>query len=234
MTSDSPSSGGFDGDSGQYFAEEPAVHSAPATVTLSLPDLTVELQTDRGVFSADQIDLGTRILLAEIPPLAPTATDVVDIGCGYGPVAVTLASRAPWVTVHAVDTNRRARELCQANATALGLDNIEVHAPADVPDDLTVDTIYSNPPIRIGKTALHDLLDGWLDRLRFEGTAYLVVQKHLGADSLATHLRQRSWRVERLRSRRAYRVLEVCRSNNPATNSSHQNRAPRDSQETRS
>jgi 16S rRNA G1207 methylase RsmC len=136
----------------------------------------------------------------------------LDLGCGYGPIALTLAHRAPAATVWAVDVNERARELCTANAAAAGLaDRIVVAAPDDVDPAVRFDLIWSNPPVRIGKPALHDLLDRWLARLTPEGRAVLVVQKHLGADSLARRLADEGWTVRRLVSRQAYRILEVTR-----------------------
>ena len=133
----------------------------------------------------------------------------MDLGCGYGPIGCTLAARSPGATVWAVDVNERARALTRANADALGLGNVLVAAPEEVPDGLIVDLLWSNPPIRIGKAALHELLRTWLGRLAPTGTALVVVQKHLGADSLQRWLHQEGWRAERLGSRAGYRLLEV-------------------------
>lgn len=193
---------------GHYFDPSPAAPSRPASVRLVLPDLTAELTTDRGVFSAERVDPGTKYLLLEAPP-PPAAGTLVDLGCGYGPIACTLASRAPGATVWAVDVNERARALCRANADALGLGNVRVAAPEDVPDDVVVDLIWSNPPIRIGKAALHEVLTTWLDRLAPTGSAHLVVSKHLGADSLHRWLAEAGYATTRRRSRMGYRVLDV-------------------------
>jgi 16S rRNA (guanine1207-N2)-methyltransferase len=195
---------------GHYFDPTPGTTSRPSQVRLTLPDLTAELTTDRGVFAADRVDTGTKYLLLEAPAPPETGT-FVDLGCGYGPIACTLATRAPGATVWAVDVNERARALCRANAEALGLGNVVVAAPAEVPEDLVVDLLWSNPPIRIGKTALHDLLRAWLSRLGPAGRAVLVVQKHLGADSLQRWLHDEGWRADRLGSRAGYRLLEVSR-----------------------
>jgi 16S rRNA (guanine1207-N2)-methyltransferase len=195
---------------GHYFDAAPASRSKRGQVRLDLPDRSLVLATDRGVFSAERVDPGTKYLLLDAPT-PPAAGTFVDLGCGYGPIACTLAARAPEAAVWAVDVNERALALCRDNAAALGLANVTVVAPGDVPGDLTVDLLWSNPPIRIGKAALHDLLDLWLARLTPAGTAILVVQKHLGADSLAAWLVERGWRVERLGSRTGYRLLEVTR-----------------------
>jgi 16S rRNA (guanine1207-N2)-methyltransferase len=197
--------------SGHYFDERPTGASRPATVPLVLPDLSLSLAVDRGVFSPERVDPGTKLLLLELPsPGGWPPGPVVDVGAGYGPVAVTLALRDHDREVWAVEVNERARELCIANAAAAGVaDRVRVVAPDEVPDDLRPGLLVSNPPIRIGKTALHDLLAGWLDRLTPGGEAWLVVQKHLGADSLARWLADRGHDVTRTRSRQGYRVLRV-------------------------
>jgi 16S rRNA G1207 methylase RsmC len=177
-------------------------------VRLDLPDRSLELSTDRGVFSPGRVDPGTKLLLLELPAL--TRGPVIDVGCGYGPIACTVALRHPELTVVGVDVNPRARALCATNATALGA-SVEVLDPEGAEALHTIGTIVSNPPIRIGKAALHDLLSGWLDRLAPDGRAYLVVHKNLGADSLADWLRDRGHEVQKLRSRQGYRVLEVSR-----------------------
>ena len=195
---------------GHYFDSEPTAASRPSSVRLDLPDRSLTLATDRGVFSAERVDPGTKYLLLEAP--APPATGTfVDLGCGYGPIACTLALRAPNAEVWAVDVNQRALELCRANADALGATNVRIAAPDDG-DGLTVDRLWSNPPIRIGKAALHDLLGTWLGRLTPTGSALLVVQKHLGADSLQRWLTESGWTTERIGSRTGYRLLQVTRS----------------------
>ena len=193
----------------QYFVSSPTSASNRREVRLDLADLSLVLTTDSGVFSAERVDPGTRVLLAEAPTPRPEHRTIADIGCGYGPIALTLARRAPAATVWAIDTNERARELCALNAERNGLGNVRVAAPEDVPDDLAFDGIWSNPPIRIGKRALHDLMTQWLGTLGPASHAWLVVQKHLGADSLAEWMTAAGWTTQRLVSRQAYRVLEV-------------------------
>jgi 16S rRNA (guanine1207-N2)-methyltransferase len=194
--------------SGQYFEAEPSVPSRPQTIRLALPDRTVDLTTDRGVFAGDRVDAGTKYLLLEAPP-PPREGHLLDLGCGYGPIALTVAARAPAATVWAVDVNERARALCMANAEQLGLANVQVVAPDGVPAEVRFAAIYSNPPVRIGKPALHDLLMRWLGRLAPSGAAHLVVSRHLGSDSLARWLGDQGWPVERLGSRQGYRLLRV-------------------------
>ena len=177
---------------------------------LDLPDLSLALRTDRGVFSGARIDPGTKYLLTDAPA-PPTEGHLADLGCGYGPIALTLATRSPRATVWAVDVNERALELTRANAAAAGLANVRVATPDEVPADVRLTGLWSNPPVRVGKPALHDLLDHWLGRLVAAGSALLVVQKNLGADSLHRWLQDRDWSVTRLGSRVGYRLLEVQR-----------------------
>lgn len=182
---------------------------------LVLEDLTVDLVTDRGVFSGDRVDAGTRLLLVDGARPATGPGHLLDLGCGYGPIAVALAMRAPEATVWAVDVNERAVGLCVDSAARLGLGNVRgLVVPAEeplagIPDDVRLTGIWSNPPIRIGKAALHRLLGAALDRLAVGGSAHLVVQRHLGADSLQRWLVERGWPTERRASRAGYRLLDV-------------------------
>lgn len=193
-----------------YFDPEPGARSKPRRVPLVLPDLAIELRSDSAIFSPDRVDPGTKLLLLEGPEPVSDHGPLLDLGCGYGPVALTLALRSPEAQVVAIDINERARQLCQANAEALGVaDRVLVAAPDEVDPALRFGQIWSNPPIRIGKTALHNLLREWLGRLADEGSAHLVVSKHLGADSLARWLGTEGYEVTRRGSRMGYRLLDV-------------------------
>jgi 16S rRNA (guanine1207-N2)-methyltransferase len=189
-----------------YFDERPDVPSEERVVEVLLPDVSFRLVTDAGVFSHGRLDRGTALLLHTAP--APPATgDLLDLGCGAGPIAITMALRSPEATVWAVDVNARARALCERNAAAAGAMNIRVCHPDEVDAAVRFATIWSNPPIRIGKAALHGLLHRWLGRLTPDGAAILVVQKHLGADSLAAWLTTKGFPTERLASRAGFRIL---------------------------
>ena len=193
-----------------YFNEDPEVPSARKRIDVSLPDGSFSIETDTGVFSHGRVDSGTKVLLMEAPAL-PTAGHVLDLGCGAGPIAMTMARRSPESSVWAVDVNERARQLTRDNASALGLTNITVASPDEVPDSVIFDVIWSNPPIKVGKQELHDLLNRWLARLSPDGYAVLVVNKNLGSDSLAKWLTELGWTVKRISSRQGFRVLTVKR-----------------------
>ncbi len=192
-----------------YFEARPEVASRPRPVHLHLGDLDLELQADRGVFGSRGVDLGTQVLLREAPPPPEPARELLDLGCGYGPIAIALARRAPGAHVWAVDVNERALELTRSNAEAAGVSNVTAAKPEGVPSDVRFDAIYTNPPVRVGKEPLHRLLVEWLPRLAPGGIAYLVVQRNLGADSLAAWLEKQGFGVSRLKSKKGYRVLEV-------------------------
>lgn len=168
-------------------------------------DLT--FTTANGVFSGSRLDPGTAVLLRSVDP--PAAGRVLDLGCGFGPIAVGLAVASPAVIVDAVDVNDRALELTRRNAERAGVaDRVATTSPADA----SYDEIWSNPPIRIGKAALHELLLAWLPRLKPDGIAWLVASKNLGADSLAAWLTEQGWPAAKVASAKGFRVLKVRRA----------------------
>jgi 16S rRNA (guanine1207-N2)-methyltransferase len=194
-----------------YFSAQPEGPGKRRTVPVVLAGRELDVVTAAGVFSADRLDLGTRVLLREAPP-PPPAGNLLDLGCGWGPLALTLGLLSPAATVWAVDVNERARELTTENGRRAGLRRLRAVPPDGVPDDVRFEAIWSNPPIRIGKEALHELLLRWLPRLHPGAQAHLVVQRNLGADSLhawlAGALGGRAT-VERAGSAKGFRVLRV-------------------------
>lgn len=191
-----------------YFAATPSGPSRPVDITVELDGVPTAVRTDRAMFSPNGLDGGTAVLL-DIAPAPPAGATVADVGCGWGPIAIAMARREPTADIWAVDVNERAVATCRANVIAAGVPHVRVTEPDGLPADLVVDRIYSNPPIRIGKTALHGLLSQWLPRLAPTGVAYLVVQKNLGADSLGRWMTGQGYVVERLASRQGYRVFAV-------------------------
>ena len=142
--------------------------------------------------------------------------DRLDLGCGWGPIALALADAAPGATVLAADVNERAVDLAARNAAAAGHANIHAAEATALAAELKgsgayVDLIWSNPPVRIGKAALHDMLLTWLGLLSDDGEAWLVVSRNLGADSLMKWLAAQGHDVERAASSKGFRVLRVGR-----------------------
>ncbi len=196
-----------------YFTAQPASDAPAREVEFSVADRDYRLASAGGVFSASRLDPGTAVLLRKADlPAADTTGDLLDLGCGFGPIACVLADHAPTSTVWAVDVNARARDLTAANAARIGAgDRVRVSAPDDVPAEVTFAQLWSNPPIRIGKDELHELLRRWLPRLAPDGVGWLVVARHLGGDSLHRWLVEQGWQVERQASQKGFRVLRVTR-----------------------
>jgi len=196
-----------------YFTANPSSAEDRRPVSVRVWGHAFSLQSASGVFAAGRLDRGTAVLFREAAP-SSTARSLLDLGCGYGVIACALAMAVPEARVWALDVNERALRLTQDNAASLGVtDRVQPVTAEQVPDDLVFDEIWSNPPIHIGKPALHELLTGWLARLTPQGRAVLVVGKNLGADSL------QRWLIEsgdfgcvRLGSAKGFRVLEVRRA----------------------
>ncbi len=194
-----------------YFSETPGSDYKLKEIQVVIDGASVTVQTAGGIFSPDHIDQGTAVLLNHLDE-APPGGNVLDIGCGWGPIALSLAKRSPKALIWAVDVNERSLALTRANAQRLGIENIRVCKPEEVPTDLTFDGIWSNPPIRVGKDVLHGLMLHWLPRLNLDADASLVVQKNLGADSLQRWLEAElpsNFSTIRVDSAKSFRVLRV-------------------------
>lgn len=194
-----------------YFTAEPASDGELRRRTVHLAGRELAVETAGGVFSPDHLDGGTEVLLQHVPE-PPRTGDLLDLGCGWGPVALSLGLLAPAARVWAVDVNERALDLTRRNAAAHGLSGVRAVRPEDVPDDVRFAVIWSNPPIRVGKETLHAMLRQWLRRLVPGGEAYLVVAKNLGSDSLLRWLGEElagDAVVDRVATARGFRVLRV-------------------------
>lgn len=203
----------------QYFSSDPQVPSTARSnrahfIRLRIGTRDLVIATDSGVFARKGIDQGTQVLIdsAARPPRNGT---FLDLGCGYGPIALTLATHSPEATIYAVDVNPRAQQLTVENAQRNSLTNIITTGPNGIDEHITFDVIWSNPPIRIGKKELHLLLTTWLSRLSTCGEAWLVINRNLGSDSLAVWLTAQGFSVDRLTSKRGFRVLRVRSTRGP-------------------
>lgn len=201
-----------------YFSSTPSGQDRRRLINVRLAGQDLQLETSGSVFSPDELDRGTRVLLDSVPKL-PASGEFLDIGSGWGPIALTMGLSAPGAHITAIEVNERAAALTMANASRLDLENIEVRHPDEVPADATFDVIWSNPPIRIGKAALHDLLSRWLPAVRPGGQAWLVVAKKLGADSLmpwiSAMLESKApgdFTIRRAATEKGFRVFHIERS----------------------
>ncbi|KFI70617.1 class I SAM-dependent methyltransferase [Bifidobacterium merycicum] len=207
----------------QYFSADPSSKDVRRTLHVQLRGRDTDVEVSNGVFSGSRLDLGTSVLLKQAPE-PPEHGNLLDLGCGWGPIALSLAFASPEATVWAADVNERALELTELNAKRNGCGNVRVIRtdadakpvdPTALSPDLTFDAIWSNPPIRIGKEALHTMLMNWLPRLSPDGVTYLVVQKNLGADSLINWLADAlgdGYAVSKYHSAKGFRVIEVARA----------------------
>lgn len=196
-----------------YFSSSPAPESGELKdLTATLAGRELKMVTASGVFSADRLDAATGVLLRALEKEPAPAGTCLDLGCGWGPLALAMKIRGgDNAEVYAVDINERARYLSAANAKRAGL-LIKVGSPDELAALRDIDVIWSNPPIRIGKVALHELLTQWFERLSPTGSAYMVVGKNLGADSLAKWLTENGFPTERIASKRGFRILRTTRA----------------------
>jgi 16S rRNA G1207 methylase RsmC len=194
---------------GHYFSDEPTSASRPREYVFEGPAGPITVTSDSGVFSHGRLDKATALLIRnpQVAALLPGTGDLVDLGCGAGPIALWLAASRPHCTVWAVDTNERALALTASNARRNNLANVRVVRPQDVPDDLRPTAVVSNPPVRVGKESLHAMLRQWMARLNGGAVAVIVIGRHLGADSLQAWLTSEGWPTERLGSSGGFRLL---------------------------
>lgn len=196
-----------------YFSSVPGSEWKPKRIEVVLAGRPVEVTTAGGVFSPDHVDGGTEVLLRTVPAPPPSG-NLLDVGCGWGPIALTLALESPNATVYAIDVNERALDLVRANADQLHIPNIIAGRPEDIPARLEFAAIWSNPPIRVGKADLHGILGAWLPRLEAGADAHLVAAKNLGADSLQRWLETElgaGYAVHRLDTAKGFRIIRVRR-----------------------
>ena len=194
-----------------YFASSPEGPLVTREITVNLNGNKTQVLTAGGIFSPEHIDQGTQVLLTHIEAANPTGT-FLDIGCGWGPIALALALQSPKAKIYAIDVNERSLQLTKMNAEKLGISNIIVCKPENVPQEIMFDEIWSNPPIRVGKKVLHEILNLWIKKLVQGGTARLVVQKNLGSDSLHKWLMEEfspEFDSTRIDSSKTFRVLKV-------------------------
>lgn len=200
----------------QYFSANPNSLDLRRTLQVDLRGKEVSVQVSNGVFSSSKLDLGTAVLLKHAPQ-PPENGRFFDIGCGWGAISLALGFESPNAQIYAVDVNERALELTNINAKNAGLNNIHTYLVEDAlkeDSSKNIDLIWSNPPIRVGKDVLHNILLTWLPRLKVGGAAYLVVQKNLGSDSLIPWLSKNlgeDFSVEKYASSKGYRIIEVLR-----------------------
>jgi 16S rRNA G1207 methylase RsmC len=199
-----------------YFSQQPDSAAKPHQVSFEVDGIPFQAKSESGTFSVQKLDRGTEILLRSFEAF-PSDGNVLDIGCGWGPISLAVAKLRPNAVVWALDVNQRSLRLTAENAQSHGLSNIRAVQAGDIPEDLTFSGIWSNPPIRVGKQVLHSLMQTWIPRLEPGACAMLVVQKQLGAESFEKWLASEfpKMQVDRPDQDKGYRVIRVT---NAATN----------------
>ena len=193
---------------GQYFDNDPSLSHQIIIQRFRLLEEEFTLESDRGVFSKEGLDDGTRLLLETIAK-AHLGRKILDLGCGIGSLGLLLAHFDPDRTLTLADVNLRALELCKRNAERLGVvERCEIFE-SDVYSNInqTYDTIVTNPPIRAGKKVTYAMYAGALSHLNEDGRLILVIRKKQGADSCQAYLESLFSSVEKVASKKGYRVL---------------------------
>ena len=193
-----------------YFSSDPAAPKKTVSITLQVGGKELAIEAASGTFSSSKLDAGTAVLLKHEDHF-PKDGNVLDIGCGWGPIGISIASSTQACKVYGIDINQRSIEQSNLNAENLKLKNYWAMHARDLPADLRFSAIWSNPPIRVGKKVLHELMETYIPRLEPGGRAMLVVQKNLGADSFQRWLSTRfpDAEVMRVATDKGYRVISL-------------------------
>ncbi|MFD2707306.1 class I SAM-dependent methyltransferase [Salibacterium lacus] len=174
---------------GHYFDESPERKSEQRVVTAQLRGKRMSFHSDHGVFSKSEVDYGTRMLL-EVYRFPEMEGDILDIGCGYGSIGLTLAAEADR-TIWMTDVNERALSLAAQNAEKDGLSNTRIMKSSlfEALEGEKFASVISNPPVRAGKETVHALFEKAYDHLCSKGTFWTVLQKKQGAPSAKEKLK---------------------------------------------
>ncbi|MBF0813142.1 class I SAM-dependent methyltransferase [Staphylococcus sp. KG4-3] len=194
-----------------YYDENPEVESEESLFTYSYDNHDLELVTDAGVFSKGKIDFGSDLLvktfLKTYPP-GPTK-NIIDVGCGYGPIGLMIAKVSPHHEVTMVDVNQRALNLSRKNKKRNRIDNVEVKESDGLSqvEDGTYDFVLTNPPIRAGKEVVHRILEEAYVKLKLDGELFVVIQKKQGMPSAKKKMQDTFDNVEVLEKSKGYYIL---------------------------
>ncbi|QUW20386.1 class I SAM-dependent methyltransferase [Sporosarcina sp. Marseille-Q4063] len=193
-----------------YYSKDPTVKSQPKELFVTLRQRSFRFVTDAGVFSKGDVDFGSR-LLAESFVMPEVEGDVLDVGCGYGPIGLSIAASFPERKIHMVDVNERALSLSAKNAENNSISNIEIY-PSDALDDVATtgfSAILTNPPIRAGKKTVFSFYDGAFSKLKTGGELWVVIQKKQGAPSTIQHLEKLFGNAEIIVKKKGYHIIRA-------------------------
>jgi 16S rRNA (guanine1207-N2)-methyltransferase len=193
-----------------YYSKEQSVESAPRFIDFTLRNHPLRFKTDNGVFSKGEVDFGSR-LLVETFGFPNLPGDVLDVGCGYGPIGLTLAKSDTSRKIHMVDVNARALSLAKENAQLNQISNVEIYE-SDCLEAITKKdfaAILTNPPIRAGKKVVHSILENSFKHLRDNGELWVVIQKKQGAPSAMELLARVFAAVEVIEKKKGYFIIKA-------------------------
>ena len=196
-----------------YYSKDPSVKSQPKEWSTELRGKTLRFTTDAGVFSKGEVDFGSR-LLAETFVIPEVNGDILDVGCGYGPIGLSIAASFPEREVHMVDVNERALALSALNAKNNELTNVKIYSSNALSDvsDAGFTAILTNPPIRAGKQTVFDFYDGAFEKLQTGGELWVVIQKKQGAPSTTNRLEELFGNVEMIAKKKGYYILRAIKN----------------------
>lgn len=169
-----------------YFTGKPSTKSEEQTWAFHLRDKEFRFTADSGVFSKNTVDFGSRLLIETFEMPEGVTGDLLDMGCGYGPIGISLAATFPEQTIEMVDVNQRALDLAKRNAKANAISNVRIFLSSiyeNIAKEKRYAAIVTNPPIRAGKQTVHQILSEAYDYLAINGTLTTVIQKKQGAPS---------------------------------------------------
>lgn len=196
-----------------YYSKNPTVKSDPKEWQVTIRDHRLRFKTDAGVFSKGELDFGSR-LLAESFVLPEVEGDLLDVGCGYGPIGLSIAASFPDRNIHMVDVNERAMALAKDNAALNDIKNVEIY-PSDALSAVSKQdfaAVLTNPPIRAGKETVFRIYDGAFSKLKAGGELWVVIQKKQGAPSTSAHLMELFGNVETVEKKKGYFILKSRKS----------------------
>ena len=191
-----------------YYSRQPEVESVPKYWETELRHHKFRFKTDRGVFSNKEVDFGSRFLVETID-IPDVAGAILDVGCGYGPIGLTLAKECPGREVHLVDVNQRAIGLAKENAKENAIEHVKIYESDTLKDVEQTDfaLIVTNPPIRAGKVVVHDILARSYEHLVENGELWVVIQKKQGAPSAKAKMEEVFGHVDVIAKNKGYYLL---------------------------
>ncbi|HFI0641864.1 TPA: class I SAM-dependent methyltransferase [Streptococcus suis] len=191
--------------SNMYYEKNPTVAHDIHEIHVNLLDTPMSFMTDAGVFSKKMVDYGSQVLLKTLD-LANGKT-LLDVGCGYGPLGLTLA-KVYDLDVTMIDVNSRALELAEKNAEKNGISATIFQSDVYEAVEGTFDYVISNPPIRAGKSVVHEVITGAKDHLNTGGSLTIVIQKKQGAPSAKKRMEEVFGNCQILKKDKGYYILE--------------------------